>query len=74
MDELIIDSARLSKGSTDINGDGKADICARAANGFRCWLSKGDSFETAINGPKWEDSLSWGTLKNATSFRLVTTA
>jgi hypothetical protein len=30
----------------DVNGDGKADICGRAADGFACALSNGSSFDT----------------------------
>ena len=44
----------------DIDGDGKADVCARAKAGFLCWLSKGTSFSTtAINGPALTDATGW---------------
>ncbi|HWB78878.1 MAG TPA: VCBS repeat-containing protein, partial [Nannocystaceae bacterium] len=29
----------------DIDGDGKDDLCARAADGFSCWRSRGDGFD-----------------------------
>ena len=32
----------------DINGDGKADICARESTGVVCWLSDGHGFGEAI--------------------------
>ena len=28
----------------DVDGDGKSDVCARAAEGMRCWLSDGEAF------------------------------
>ena len=31
----------------DINGDGKADVCARLDKGIYCWPSKGNDFDTA---------------------------
>jgi LmbE family N-acetylglucosaminyl deacetylase len=31
----------------DINGDGRADVCGRNANGLVCGLSMGEAFETA---------------------------
>jgi hypothetical protein len=44
----------------DINGDGKADICGRAATGFECWLSNGTGFPTKVNGPNYSDAQGWG--------------
>jgi GH25 family lysozyme M1 (1,4-beta-N-acetylmuramidase) len=43
----------------DINGDGKADLCARAAAGILCWLSDGSGFPTQVNGPAWSDAAGW---------------
>ncbi len=40
----------------DVNGDGKADLCARAAAGLRCWLSNGSGFPTQLTGPEWTDA------------------
>src|SRR5690606_12603698 len=36
----------------DLNGDRRADVCARAAAGIRCALSDGSGFPTAIVGPE----------------------
>lgn len=44
----------------DINGDGKADVCARYNEGVRCYLSDGQSFGSRIDGPEWSDDKSWG--------------
>ena len=43
----------------DIDGDGKADICGRAAAGLECHLSDGHGFPTAISGPPWSDGEGW---------------
>lgn len=56
----------------DLDGDGRADLCARADAGIRCWRSLGDGFEaTAIEGPALADDVGWrspayhGTLRMA---------
>ncbi len=55
----------------DINGDGRADLCARANAGMRCWLSEGSGFGAAITGPEWSDAAgfdrakSYGTIRTA---------
>jgi len=46
----------------DINGDRKADLCARAAAGWRCRLGTGTSFGAAQVGPAWSDSAGYDTL------------
>jgi hypothetical protein len=47
----------------DVNGDRKADLCARAAAGFYCWLSDGSGFPTRIDGPAYSDTSGWGAIK-----------
>lgn len=45
----------------DINGDGKDDVCARFKDGFKCYLSRGTSFDTtAITTGEMSDSQGWG--------------
>ncbi len=47
MDDLVVNSGVLNQGrSTDINGDGRSDFCARGASGFRCYLSTGSGFQS----------------------------
>jgi MYXO-CTERM domain-containing protein len=46
----------------DIDGDGKADVCGRAANGVICYLSDGTAFPTQITGPDLSDAVGWDTL------------
>ena len=43
----------------DINGDGKADLCARDSNGIRCHLSTGNGWSNEIRGPEWSDAGGW---------------
>ncbi|MBI5098912.1 MAG: VCBS repeat-containing protein [Nitrospirae bacterium] len=39
----------------DLNGDGKADICARDSNGIVCKISTGSGFTSSFRGPDWSD-------------------
>ncbi len=43
----------------DVNGDGKADVCARAAAGVTCALSNGKGFDAPFDGPAWSDKSGW---------------
>ncbi len=56
-------------GSSDINGDGKADVCARNNSTFRCHLSNGTAFPTIIDGPALSDVNGWGDLANYSTLR-----
>ena len=40
----------------DINGNGRDDLCARGASGWRCYLSEADGFGERIDGPDWSDA------------------
>jgi len=39
----------------DIDSDGRADVCARADAGVRCYMHAGGPFATSVNGPAWSD-------------------
>lgn len=43
----------------DVNGDGKADVCARSSSGISCSLSNGAGFPTNITGPPWNNGNGW---------------
>ncbi len=55
----------------DINGDGKADVCARTKDGMRCWLSNGAGFTTKISGPDWSDAGGWNKIPYWTTIRIA---
>lgn len=54
----------------DIDGDGRADVCARAAAGMRCWRSLGTGFGPAIDGPAWSDSSGFDALPHWSTIRM----
>ncbi|MCB9620639.1 MAG: VCBS repeat-containing protein, partial [Sandaracinus sp.] len=39
----------------DVDADGRADLCARDADGLRCWRSEGRGFPVVLFGPAWRD-------------------
>ncbi len=48
MDQVIVEAGLLDEGQfTDVNGDGRADLCARASAGFRCYVASGTGFSTS---------------------------
>ncbi len=49
LEELVVGAHLLDQGPTDIDGDGLADACARAAAGLHCHASTGSSFSA-----RWE--------------------
>jgi GH25 family lysozyme M1 (1,4-beta-N-acetylmuramidase) len=54
----------------DIDGDGRADVCARTHTGVECWLSNGHGFPDHVSGPElddkaWDDADNWTTLRFA---------
>jgi MYXO-CTERM domain-containing protein len=55
----------------DVDGDGRADLCARAAAGFRCHLSTGAGFGAAIDGPAWSDDSGWADHANYATIRMA---
>jgi MYXO-CTERM domain-containing protein len=55
----------------DVNGDGKADVCGRASDRVRCWLSDGASFPTEIMGPAWSNGAGWANAKYYTTMRYL---
>jgi MYXO-CTERM domain-containing protein len=55
----------------DVNGDGKADLCGRAAAGLRCWLSEGTSFSEAIIGPELSNEKGWNKVQYYSTLRFA---
>ncbi|HCF62120.1 MAG TPA: hypothetical protein DFS52_29525, partial [Myxococcales bacterium] len=54
---------------TDVDGDGRADLCARGPAGVTCHLSTGSGFGPAIAGPDLTDASGWGDMDNASTIR-----
>jgi hypothetical protein len=55
----------------DIDGDGKEDLCARAAAGLICHRSIGAGFaEESIPGPAWSDASGFGAARYYTTLRM----
>ncbi|MFH1810237.1 MAG: phosphodiester glycosidase family protein [Pseudomonadota bacterium] len=55
----------------DLDGDGKADLCARGSAGVRCYRSTGSGFSAAIMGPALTDEVGWGSLKYYSTLRFA---
>ncbi|MBN1771582.1 MAG: VCBS repeat-containing protein [Deltaproteobacteria bacterium] len=55
----------------DIDGDGRADVCARANDGFYCWKSTGSGFGVRIAGPTMSDAAGWNLVQYASTIRLA---
>lgn len=55
----------------DVDGDGRADVCARTANDFRCHLSHGTGFGPAVVGPLLSNAEGWGDAANYETIQLV---
>jgi MYXO-CTERM domain-containing protein len=53
----------------DVDGDGRADLCARTAEGVMCHLSTGTAFGDAVAGPTLSDATGWGDMDNASTIR-----
>jgi hypothetical protein len=55
----------------DVDGDGRADVCGRGADGMACWLSDGGGFRSRVAGPPWSDERGWGELRYWSTIRLA---
>jgi GH25 family lysozyme M1 (1,4-beta-N-acetylmuramidase) len=60
-------------GAADVNGDGKDDLCARAAAGITCVVSNGSGFGAPVEGPRWSDATGWGAAPYYASLRYLGT-
>ena len=56
----------------DADGDGRADVCARADAGLLCWAADGSGFAADAGvGPEWSDALGWDAAIYAGSLRFA---
>ncbi len=66
--------ASSESGSTDVDGDGRADACARTEQGFRCLLANGHGFENTLSGPMFAlggEPSSDAAVRLSSSFRMA---
>ncbi|HRE91047.1 MAG TPA: FG-GAP-like repeat-containing protein, partial [Myxococcota bacterium] len=59
-------------GSSDVDGDGRADVCMRSPTGFACTLgaSATSTFASTVAGPGLSDGSGWADLSNALSMAM----
>ncbi len=55
----------------DLDNDGRADLCARGADGLQCALSTGDGFGALITGPALSDAAGWDDYSNFATLRFA---
>jgi hypothetical protein len=55
----------------DVNGDGKADVCARSGTDFLCWLSDGAGFPTQTTGFEMSDANGWDDAQYYATLRMA---
>lgn len=58
-------------GSSDMNGDGRADLCGRNAEGFRCALSDGHRFSEGPVLAWFSDANGFGDFANSSTVRMA---
>lgn len=56
--------------STDVNGDGRSDLCARAADGFHCWPAQDDGWGESWTPIPWTDAATWNELNHYATIRM----
>lgn len=55
----------------DVDGDGRADLCARGNDAMSCWKSDGAGFAERVDGPAWSDESGWTNFKYHSTIRLL---
>ncbi|OQB17161.1 MAG: NAD(+)--arginine ADP-ribosyltransferase Chelt precursor [Deltaproteobacteria bacterium ADurb.Bin207] len=53
----------------DINGDGKADLCARDSQALRCYFSQGNGFASGVEVAPLSDAMGWDDETNFLTIR-----
>jgi hypothetical protein len=56
--------------STDVNGDGRSDLCARASDGFHCWPATDTGFGDSWAPIPWTDPGTWNELNHYATIRM----
>jgi GH25 family lysozyme M1 (1,4-beta-N-acetylmuramidase) len=55
----------------DVDGDGRADLCARSSDALRCYASSGNGFDHVWVAPAWSDAAGYGDAASAASVRVA---
>ena len=63
-------AAYAAPASTDIDGDGTADVCARGFSGVRCWPSNASGWREPIAATDWSDASGWDDVTNYATLRM----
>ena len=69
-EERILDAALTGSRSTDIDGDGRADVCGRAADGIHCYLATATGLDREIPGPPLGDDAGWNAREYYSTLRM----
>ena len=56
--------------TTDVNGDGRADLCARGAAGVRCWLAGDGGWTELASAVPWSDEAGWDDVSRHATLRM----
>jgi MYXO-CTERM domain-containing protein len=63
-EEDALAAGALATSTTDLDDDGRADLCVRAAAGIRCALANGAPFGEIVVGPALGDGRGWSDRTN----------
>ncbi len=63
-------SAYAPPTSTDVDGDGRADVCARGWGGVRCWLRDEAGWTSDWAPVPWGDTSGWDDVTNFATLRM----
>jgi uncharacterized protein (TIGR03382 family) len=56
--------------STDVDGDGRADLCARDSSGYRCWVAQDGGWQEPWAPVPWSDDAGWDEVANYATLRM----
>src|SRR5690606_9495795 len=56
--------------TTDVNGDGRADVCARSSAGIWCWLARDGGWDGPTDAVPWGDSAGWTDVTSYATLRM----
>jgi MYXO-CTERM domain-containing protein len=71
-DELLLEQpgAYAPPSTTDLDGDRRADLCARGYSGLRCWRANGTGWDAPTDAIPWGNTQGWDTAARYASIRM----